>query len=572
MEGFLVSARKYRPLKWEDVIGQEHITKTLKYSLIKNQVSHAFLFCGPRGVGKTTCARILARVMNCEQPTSEWEPCNQCKTCKTFQENNSFNIFEIDAASNNSVEDIRSLVEQVRYQPQQGKFKIYIIDEVHMLSTSAFNAFLKTLEEPPPYVKFILATTEKHKIIPTILSRCQVYDFKRISIKDIIQQLEIICKAESIKAEPEALYQIAVKADGAMRDGLSIFDRIRSYTGQEITFQSVLENLNILDYDYFFKFFDAFITENTTEAFLLFEQVISFGFDPEVLLEGLANHARNLLICKNPSMAALFEGSESSRNRYLEQAHNASLSLIMSSLDMINEAEVNISKSKNRRLHVEVLLMKLSQWQRRISSPINITQTDSSTKPIETKSRQKNIPATTIEIPQAIPSESKTISVKPPLDKKLTGSIPTLASLDVIKQKINLNEQSRIEMLIELNEENFTAYWNKTIQSQKSKTLQDYMRSAKLEVQSNQVVIWVGSILGLESIRGELRIDEEIKHVFKGDKIGIKVEIDPELSSREEVVKPKKLYSAKEKWDIMMQVNPMLEEFQKILDLKIGED
>ena len=441
-----------------------------------------------------------------------------------------------------------------------------------MLSTSAFNAFLKTLEEPPPYVKFILATTEKHKIIPTILSRCQVYDFKRISIKDIIQQLEIICKAESIKAEPEALYQIAVKADGAMRDGLSIFDRIRSYTGQEITFQSVLENLNILDYDYFFKFFDAFITENTTEAFLLFEQVISFGFDPEVLLEGLANHARNLLICKNPSMAALFEGSESSRNRYLEQAHNASLSLIMSSLDMINEAEVNISKSKNRRLHVEVLLMKLSQWQRRISSPINITQTDSSTKPIETKSRQKNIPATTIEIPQAIPSESKTISVKPPLDKKLTGSIPTLASLDVIKQKINLNEQSRIEKLIELNEENFTAYWNKTIQSQKSKTLQDYMRSAKLEVQSNQVVIWVGSILGLESIRGELRIDEEIKHVFKGDKIGIKVEIDPELSSREEVVKPKKLYSAKEKWDIMMQVNPMLEEFQKILDLKIGED
>jgi DNA polymerase-3 subunit gamma/tau len=230
MEGFLVSARKYRPLKWSDVIGQEHISNTLKNALSQGQVAHAFLFTGPRGVGKTTCARILARVLNCENPSSEWEPCNVCKTCQAFQENNSFNIIELDAASNNGVEDMRALVEQVRYQPQYGKFKIYIIDEVHMLTSSAFNAFLKTLEEPPPYAKFILATTEKHKIIPTILSRCQVYDFRRIQVKDIIHQLEKICAVESIEADPEALYLIAQKADGAMRDALSIFDRITSFS------------------------------------------------------------------------------------------------------------------------------------------------------------------------------------------------------------------------------------------------------------------------------------------------------------------------------------------------------
>lgn len=583
MEGFLVSARKYRPVNWSDVIGQDHITLTLKNSLIKGQVAHAFLFCGPRGIGKTTCARILARVLNCESPTSDWEPCNTCNTCKAFQDNNSFNIFELDAASNNSVDDIRSLVEQVRFQPQYGKFKIYIIDEVHMLSSSAFNAFLKTLEEPPPYAKFILATTEKHKILPTILSRCQVYDFRRISVKDIITQLEIISKNENVTADADALYLIAQKSDGAMRDALSIFDRIRSFSGKEVKYKDVLENLNILDSDYFFKFYDAFLTEDLSKVYLLLDEIIKLGFDIEVLLEGLSSHARQLLVCKNPEMAQLFEGTESSKQKFINQAKNCSKSFLLSCLDMINEADLNLVRSRNKRLHTEILFAKICFLQRAQQQSF----TEGKTETIEKRIPEIKIvkPATKIvedlkpeaKIETKLDSKTETHIEKieastKPVNIKIPNSIPKLSSLESIKEKIQNQEKERRDNLIELTQVNFDSYWTQLMGEQKSKTLQDYMRFAKIEVRGKEVIIFTGSTLGLESIRTELRLEEALKKNFKGDKLILKVEIDPELTSKEEKTKPKKLYSAKEKWDLMMNTNPLLDDLQKKLELKLDED
>ncbi|NOT37479.1 MAG: DNA polymerase III subunit gamma/tau [Saprospiraceae bacterium] len=574
MEGFLVSARKYRPVLWSDVIGQDHITLTLKNSLMKSQVAHAFLFCGPRGIGKTTCARILARVLNCENPTKEFEPCNTCSTCKAFQENNSFNIFELDAASNNSVDDIRSLVEQVRFQPQYGKFKIYIIDEVHMLSSSAFNAFLKTLEEPPPYAKFILATTEKHKILPTILSRCQVYDFRRISIQDIIQQLKIICKNESIEADEDALFMIAQKSDGAMRDALSIFDRIKSFSGKKLTYNDVLSNLNILDSEYYFKFYDAFLSEDLSQIFTLLDSILKLGFDIEVLLEGLASHARNLLICKNPEMAQLFEGTENSKQKFYVQAKNCSKSFLISCLDLINEADVNLIRSKNKRLHTEILFTKICYMQRAQQNSLSATKQDVVEKRIPEVKIVKPVEVPKVNetskiLPEAIAQETKTISVKIP--QNTISAIPKLASLDSIKAKLQNQEKERKENLIELTQANFESYWATLLNDQKSKTLQDYMRLARVEVSSNEIVVFVSSTLGLESVRSELRLEEEIKKLFIGDRLILKVEIDPELTSKEEMEKPKKLYSAKEKWDIMMGSNPLLEELQQTLELKLDE-
>lgn len=362
MEKFVVSARKYRPITFDAVVGQSHITTTLQNAIRTNHLAQAFLFCGPRGVGKTTCARILAKTINCQNLTEDISPCNECDSCKSFNNNASFNIHELDAASNNSVEDIRNLTDQVRFPPQSGKYKIYIIDEVHMLSASAFNAFLKTLEEPPSYAIFILATTEKHKILPTILSRCQIFDFNRIQIKDIAEHLANVAAKENVTADYQALELIAQKADGGLRDALSMFDlNVTFSSGNGLTYQAVLENLHILDYDYYFRMTDALSAGNVSEAFLLYNEILEKGFDGHQFVVGLNEHFRNVMVSKDPQTVKLLQVADSIQQRYVEQSSKLSLGYIFSSLSIGSQLDINYKSAKNQRLHVEIGLMKLSQ-------------------------------------------------------------------------------------------------------------------------------------------------------------------------------------------------------------------
>ncbi|MBI3142298.1 MAG: DNA polymerase III subunit gamma/tau [Bacteroidetes bacterium] len=359
MEGYTVSARKYRPATFDTVVGQAHITDTLRNAILSNHLGHSFLFCGPRGVGKTTCARILAKTINCTARTAEGEACGKCESCTSFGSQQSLSIFELDAASNNSVDDIRRLVDQVRFPPQAGKYKTYIIDEVHMLSAAAFNAFLKTLEEPPSYAIFILATTEKHKILPTIISRCQVFDFRRILVKDMVGHLKKICANEGVDAEDDALFVISEKANGALRDALSIFDRIVSFTGSKVGYADVIENLSILDYDYYFKAVEAFLKTDMQSILLLFDEILEKGFDAHDFLIGLAGHFRNLLVSKDPRTISLMDVTETSQKRYADQSKEASQSFILSGMNILNRFDVDYKMAKNQRLHVELALMKL---------------------------------------------------------------------------------------------------------------------------------------------------------------------------------------------------------------------
>ena len=361
MENYIVSARKYRPSTFESVVGQHALTTTLKNAIATNKLAHAYLFCGPRGVGKTTCARIFAKTINCMSPTAEGEACNQCESCTAFNEQRSYNIHELDAASNNSVDGIRQLVEQVRIPPQIGKYKVYIIDEVHMLSASAFNAFLKTLEEPPRHAIFILATTEKHKILPTILSRCQIYDFNRISVEDTVAHLAYVASKEGITAEPEALNIIALKADGGMRDALSIFDQVVSFTGGNITYQSVIENLNVLDYEYYFRLTDHFLENKVCDALLLLNDVLNKGFDGSHFITGLSSHFRDLLVSKDPATLPLLEVGASIRQRYQEQAQKCPLPFLYRAMKLCNDCDLNYRASKNKRLLVELTLIQVAQ-------------------------------------------------------------------------------------------------------------------------------------------------------------------------------------------------------------------
>ena len=361
MENYIVSARKYRPSTFESVVGQRALTTTLKNAIATQKLAHAYLFCGPRGVGKTTCARIFAKTINCMTPTADGEACNQCESCVAFNEQRSYNIHELDAASNNSVDDIRQLVEQVRIPPQIGKYKVYIIDEVHMLSASAFNAFLKTLEEPPRHAIFILATTEKHKILPTILSRCQIYDFNRISVEDTVNHLSYVASKEGITAEPEALNVIAMKADGGMRDALSIFDQVVSFTGGNITYKSVIDNLNVLDYEYYFRLTDYFIENKVSDALLLFNDVLNKGFDGSHFITGLSSHFRDLLVAKDAVTLPLLEVGASIRQRYQEQAQKCPLPFLYRAMKLCNECDLNYRVSKNKRLLVELTLIQVAQ-------------------------------------------------------------------------------------------------------------------------------------------------------------------------------------------------------------------
>ena len=361
MENFIVSARKYRPDTFQTVVGQASITATLKNAIKNSQLAHAYLFCGPRGVGKTTCARIFAKTINCQNLTAEVEPCNECESCLAFNENRSYNIHELDAASNNSVDDIRNLTDQVRIPPQIGKYSIYIIDEVHMLSQAAFNAFLKTLEEPPKHAIFILATTEKHKIIPTILSRCQIFDFNRIKVSDISDHLGFVAKNENVEIESEALNVIAHKADGAMRDALSIFDQIVSFSGKNISYKNVIANLNVLDYDYYFKLIDMMLKNDVPATLMLFNEVLDHGFDGHHFISGLSSHIRDLMVCKDSITVQLLEVGGEIKEKYKSQAAACDSDFLLDALNISNECDLQYKASQNKRLLVELNLIKMTQ-------------------------------------------------------------------------------------------------------------------------------------------------------------------------------------------------------------------
>lgn len=361
MDNYIVSARKYRPSTFRSVVGQKSLTTTLKNAIQSNKLAHAYLFCGPRGVGKTSCARIFAKTINCLNPTADGEACNACESCRAFNEQRSYNIHELDAASNNSVDDIRTLIDQVRIPPPIGKYKVFIIDEVHMLTTAAFNAFLKTLEEPPHHALFILATTEKHKVLPTILSRCQIYDFSRISIADMVEHLQYVSSQEGVTAEPEALNVIAQKADGGMRDALSIFDQVVSFTNGNITYQAVIDNLNVLDYEYYFRLTDAILSGNVRASLLILNEILGKGFDGQNIITGLAGHFRDLLVCRDESTLVLFEVGASIRERYKEMAKHCPDQLLFKAIELANTCDLNYRASRNKRLLLELTLIQLCQ-------------------------------------------------------------------------------------------------------------------------------------------------------------------------------------------------------------------
>lgn len=361
MDNYIVSARKYRPSTFRSVVGQKSLTTTLKNAIQSNKLAHAYLFCGPRGVGKTSCARIFAKTINCLNPTADGEACNACESCRAFNEQRSYNIHELDAASNNSVDDIRTLIDQVRIPPPIGKYKVFIIDEVHMLTTAAFNAFLKTLEEPPHHALFILATTEKHKVLPTILSRCQIYDFSRISIADMVEHLQYVSSQEGVTAEPEALNVIAQKADGGMRDALSIFDQVVSFTNGNITYQAVIVNLNVLDYEYYFRLTDAILSGNVRASLLILNEILGKGFDGQNIITGLAGHFRDLLVCRDESTLVLFEVGASIRERYKEMAKHCPDQLLFKAIELANTCDLNYRASRNKRLLLELTLIQLCQ-------------------------------------------------------------------------------------------------------------------------------------------------------------------------------------------------------------------
>ncbi len=458
MDRFIVSARKYRPQLFDSVVGQEHITTTLKNAIRNQQLAHAFLFCGPRGVGKTTCARILAKTINCEKPTKEGEACDQCNSCISFREGGSINYFELDAASNNSVEDIRTLTEQVRFAPQGGRYKVYVIDEVHMLSTAAFNAFLKTLEEPPPYAIFILATTEKHKILPTILSRCQIFDFKRITTADTVAHLESICKKEKIKADKAALQVIAQKSEGCMRDALSLLDKIVSFTNGAVDYTQTLEHLNILDEDYFFRFIHCMQAQDLAQALLLYDQINQKGFDGDLFINGLAEFTRNLLVCQDTKAVALLDVVESFKDKYKETAKAISTATLVSLLNILNEAELNYKAARNKRLYVELVLIKLCYLEQALgittgepslskkkiteapigfkASPIRPYSPASSTKTVvPAPAKMPNAPVRTTDSAKLI-IETKSEEQRPLVKETMRESVPPkLSALSKIREQ-----------------------------------------------------------------------------------------------------------------------------------------
>ena len=590
MEKFVVSARKYRPQNFSTVVGQSHITTTLKNAINNNQLAHAFLFCGPRGVGKTTCARILAKTINCENKTVDGEACNICNSCVSFDNGTSLNIHELDAASNNSVDDIRSLVDQVRFAPQAGEYKVYIVDEVHMLSASAFNAFLKTLEEPPPFAIFILATTEKHKILPTILSRCQIFDFKRITANDTVKHLREICDKENIIAENTALHVIAQKSEGCMRDSLSILDKIVSFTGGNLTYANTLEHLNILDEDYFFKLLQYATEQKLSDALLLFDDINQKGFEGDTFLEGFIEFIRNLLVSKDVKAAVLLEVAEDFRDKYLQAAKEISANWMIAALNTTNEAALQYKQARNKRLCVEMALIKLCYINQAVElsedsgNTIQKKKLVDSAKPVSFKGisfiKLKELPATELKekkkavteaalyvkkefatvIPVVVESE-----IASPVRKK-TG----FGSLEKIRARL-LQETVQENVLLELSHSNllkaWTAYTENLFTEKKYPVVTQFkMATLRVDDEFNFTVITEG-ILQQRFIEMERSSLIPYMQKYFGNKLlKYSIEInEPEKNENDD----KKSLSSKQQYEIMIKKYPCVKELKDKLKLEI---
>lgn len=574
MEKYIVSARKYRPVTFDEVIGQDHISSTLKNALVTDHLAHAYLFTGPRGVGKTTCARILAKVVNCHHPVNKHTACNECPSCLAFNENASFNILELDAASNNTVDHIRTLNEQVRFQPQGSKYKVFIIDEVHMLSSSAFNAFLKTLEEPPPHAIFILATTEKHKIIPTILSRCQIFDFRRIQNLDIIKNLQQICEKENISFDKDGLHVIAEKADGAMRDALSIFDRIVSSVEGHIGYQDVIKNLNILDYDYYFRLVDAILLEDLPKVLTTYNEISRNGFEGHIFINGFSEHLRQLMVSKDPDTLQLLDTSETLKTRYREQAEKTKLGFILSALNVANECDINFSRAQNKQLHVEIALCKMVYLERRISGAEmpakkkdNTIETSPENKPHQGEKKTEEKPK--IKDAETISDKDQDI---PPLQPKQTGKrlkISKLSQLEKEVQKEIANEQGQKKPFTkEVAQRLIDQYISKI----SSPYVSNILKEVKLDVYETVMTIFVPSAQSEDIVKQEISLLEQLRAESPGNGYELKVVINPDLFPEYKELKPKKILTNKEKFELFQSKNTLIKKFVDIFDLKIDAE
>ena len=618
MEKFIVSARKYRPQTFDTVVGQEHITTTLKNAIRNKQLAHAFLFCGPRGVGKTTCARILAKTINCENVQPDGEACNKCASCTSFNEGISLNIHELDAASNNSVDDIRSLVDQVRFAPQAGSYKVYIIDEVHMLSASAFNAFLKTLEEPPPYAIFILATTEKHKILPTILSRCQIFDFKRITLDDTVQHLQKICDQEDIDADKAALQVIAQKSEGCMRDALSIMDKIASFTNGKLNYQNTLEHLNILDADYYFRMLDAMHQQDLASVLLLFDDINSKGFEGDQVLNGFAEFMRNLLVCKDKKVLSLLEVVENFRDKYAAEAKRTDTSFIISALNILNESEMQYKAAKNKRLHIELALIKLTYLHQALSLVGSNEGTDKkklldTVKPVSFRniqvravrgdngnSKEKNYPASdtsgraTIKkdcdapgakliietpeeaIPAGVPSlltatvKEASMVKETPATGYVTKKAPKIGKLDKIREQYANKGQHREEESIALEPVMLKKYWDEYAQQVKANKNPAFtsLDNARLEIlDPSSFEVQTNNNLEQRFIEGEKRLlSEHLQKAFRNRALFFSVTVKENPGYE---IPTEKHLNKKEQFILLVENYPMVKELKDRLKLEL---
>jgi len=593
MDNFVVSARKYRPQNFNTVVGQSHITTTLKNAIRQQQLAHAFLFCGPRGVGKTTCARILAKTINCTQPTAEGEACNTCNSCVSFDAGTSLNIHELDAASNNSVDDIRELVEQIRFSPQAGKYKVYIIDEVHMLSTSAFNAFLKTLEEPPAHAIFILATTEKHKILPTILSRCQIFDFKRITQQDTVDHLMEIAEKEHISAEKAALQLIAQKSEGCMRDSLSILDKLVSFTGGQVTYQNTLEHLNVLDEDYYFRFHELLQKEDLSGVMLLFDEINKKGFEGELVLNGFASFFRNLLLSKDPTTASILEVMEGMQEKFAKVAAQTETSFILSALNIVGEAEIQIRLARNKRLHVEMALIKLNFLKqaielsndqqtlvkkKRLDAPILLKQVPIvSFQPSNSKKGTEEGAQLVIQTPSTPAAPSK-----PPPAKITTPIAPAATYTPKTGDKKNLlsalrekyGNEYQIEEVAEsqaLSAEKLSECWNQYVAKLEKELKHSAAASfstAKLQIENEvKFTVTVFSVTSQKFIDAEkMTLLDHLQHCFHNRSVNYEILV--EAGEKEDIPAYLRM-NTKQKFEYIANLYPMVKTLKDTLNLEL---